>query len=834
MKRLLPILLLWCVVARGANTSFNDFDTNQFHANAFGPQPRVTLFSLSPTNLDLVIGINMTGVTNGHQLVISATGGQGQATNSIDIGALTNIVILTNGIERLIAATTDTNVVNILLLFPHMSGLVVTNGVTNLLLQASGADVVWADANGMLTNVPGQAANVFYSGPPNSGPAQPTFRAIVQKDLLGANVAFQDRVNTFSKDNYFAGLQSTNGITNLSLTASTVLKSDSAKAISSIPNGTGALTNNGAGVVDWYNGFIDIVSARALTNSFDTIADVNAKTNLLMTITGAQALTNNFATIPFAESLTNSFDTIADVNAKTNLLMTIVGAQALTNNFATIPFAESLTNGKLGSASGVGTNITLKGTTHFDSLQSTNNFNIQSLNAGTVERFMSGGGVDLTFNDVGAFPWLSTTTPLAIPWLTNSGGATFANGLTTIDGASGLIATPEIDATTAFIQDLWITNLSGTIPAVNLQPSAIVLAGLNTSVSSTTNSGVISYTVNATGGSGTDLAINYAVGVSNLTVESPIFTNSHALFSTNNLMLETTIDVHGTTNFLQQHWDTFFRKGLFGYSNNISSNASGLWMGARWATNAVAGQVVLYVKGGLTNEDAALIVKASEIWSTNGVAAAGGGGQTPALVSQTNQFVNPGPAIFNTYQAQTAGNFSVVTARIGITSGTATCSNSLGDNFTLVGSVTLPGDGDKVWMWYATNIAPGVATITVDPHSGAPTVYVGQAEFSGVALYQPVDQMASQLVASSTTADSGATAATANVIDLVIGGVGTVGANSSFTAGAGFTLLSGTVSSTSEAMEYKVTNATGAQQATFTLGSALESGTICVAFKNHP
>lgn len=61
----------------------------------------------------------------------------------------------------------------------------------------------------------------------------------------------------YSATNFFNEATVTNGITNLSLTVNTVLKADGGRQIASIANGTGALTNNNAGVFGWYDNYLD-------------------------------------------------------------------------------------------------------------------------------------------------------------------------------------------------------------------------------------------------------------------------------------------------------------------------------------------------------------------------------------------------------------------------------------------------------------------------------------------------------------------------------------------------------------------------------------------------
>lgn len=147
-------------------------------------------------------------------------------------------------------------------------------------------------------------------------------------------------------------------------------------------------------------------------------------------------------------------------------------------------------------------------------------------------------------------------------------------------------------------------------------------AGDGISMTTNTASGVTLYTINATAVNGLTLSTERTLNLSNVTtlVETPIATNSHTLYSTNDLALETWLTISGATNYAFQHWDTYFRAGSFAYSNTLSgysNNTSMTW--ARWATNHNGGGAVLYVKAGLTNEDSVISVKSTELFSTNGV-----------------------------------------------------------------------------------------------------------------------------------------------------------------------------------------------------------------------
>lgn len=84
----------------------------------------------------------------------------------------------------------------------------------------------------------------------------------------------------YSATNYLGDLTVTNGITNLSLTANTVLEADANRRISSIPNGSGALTNDNSGVVGYYPSFATQPSANAFAGSNYFGSTITTSTNL--------------------------------------------------------------------------------------------------------------------------------------------------------------------------------------------------------------------------------------------------------------------------------------------------------------------------------------------------------------------------------------------------------------------------------------------------------------------------------------------------------------------------------------------------------------------------
>ncbi|HWD94107.1 MAG TPA: hypothetical protein VG938_17380 [Verrucomicrobiae bacterium] len=95
----------------------------------------------------------------------------------------------------------------------------------------------------------------------------------------------------------------TNGITNLALTASTLLKADSNKKVTSIPNATGAITNDGAGNL----GYVPLLDASTLA------ANHHVATGATTNLTSSEDATGYTNTIAWthdgaATNLTTSFN----------------------------------------------------------------------------------------------------------------------------------------------------------------------------------------------------------------------------------------------------------------------------------------------------------------------------------------------------------------------------------------------------------------------------------------------------------------------------------------------------------------------------------------------
>lgn len=117
-------------------------------------------------------------------------------------------------------------------------------------------------------------------------------------------VDFTDVLIAFSTNVSFGG----NGIS-----ASTVTWLNSSKILQSIANGTGALTNNGAGVLGWYNGF----GSGGTTGSNVTSLTVPMGAWFINNVNTGGAISNATST-----SLTNSADAWGFADAATNAIRT--------------------------------------------------------------------------------------------------------------------------------------------------------------------------------------------------------------------------------------------------------------------------------------------------------------------------------------------------------------------------------------------------------------------------------------------------------------------------------------------------------------------------------
>lgn len=163
---------------------------------------------------------------------------------------------------------------------PTVSG---ASGVSVALTQNSDGSTnyaltVTAGGSGTVTSVD-VAQQGFSSSGAVTGSGTVTLTRSADANFLGfggTNVGYWKVGGTAAADT----MTVTNGITNLSLTASTLLKADANKKFSSIANGAGVLTNDASGNF----GYAPLLSASALGASQYVATDAN--TNLVSTLNG--------------------------------------------------------------------------------------------------------------------------------------------------------------------------------------------------------------------------------------------------------------------------------------------------------------------------------------------------------------------------------------------------------------------------------------------------------------------------------------------------------------------------------------------------------------------
>lgn len=164
-------------------------------------------------------------------------------------------------------------------LFVDSSGKVTTNDFATL-----AASIAGGGGAGTVSSVDVALAGFTSSGAVTSSGTVTLTRAADLNNLgFGqTNIGFLKVTNTASIGGQvvMSSLILTNGFTNQSLTASTILESDANKKVTSIANGSGALVNNGSGTFS----YTPLVDGSALSASQFVATDAN--TNLVSTQNG--------------------------------------------------------------------------------------------------------------------------------------------------------------------------------------------------------------------------------------------------------------------------------------------------------------------------------------------------------------------------------------------------------------------------------------------------------------------------------------------------------------------------------------------------------------------
>lgn len=169
----------------------------------------------------------------------------------------------------------------------------------------------------------------------------------------------------------------------------------------------------------------------------------------------------------------------------------------------------------------------------------------------------------------------------------------------------------------------------------------------------------------------------------------------------------------------------------------------------------------------------------------------------------------------------TGGNALIAVAEADVVAANGiTVTDSKGNSWNRIISTALAATFD-LEMWVALNITGGAShTVTATDNGGGVDSLLIVEEWSGVAISSAIDKSAGATGTASTALNSGASAATTQADELVVGG-GVASGNVTMTAGAGYSNLNkiNTTFSTL-AFESQIVAATGAQTATMTSGTA--------------
>lgn len=169
----------------------------------------------------------------------------------------------------------------------------------------------------------------------------------------------------------------------------------------------------------------------------------------------------------------------------------------------------------------------------------------------------------------------------------------------------------------------------------------------------------------------------------------------------------------------------------------------------------------------------------------------------------------------------TSGNMLIAIAEADVVNANGiTVTDSKGNTWNRVVSTALAATFD-LEVWVAYNITGGAThTVTATDNGGGVDSLLIVEEWSGAALSAAADKSAAATGTTSTALNSGASAATTQADEVVIG-AGVASGNVTMTAGAGYTNLTKVNTTFSTlAFESKIVSATGAQTATMTSGTA--------------
>ena len=182
----------------------------------------------------------------------------------------------------------------------------------------------------------------------------------------------------------------------------------------------------------------------------------------------------------------------------------------------------------------------------------------------------------------------------------------------------------------------------------------------------------------------------------------------------------------------------------------------------------------------------------------------------------------------------TAGNLIVVAATwdANASGGALTCTDSQANAYVTAATQLDSANGQWLGVCYAPNIKSGANTVTAKLSASRPFRRMVIHEYAGLAANSPVDVVAKNAAAGTTTVDAiTSTAATTTVAgDLVFGAVMDTTSSTSISAGTGFTQR-GFTNNKDLATQDMVQNTAGSVASTQTFGAAHRYDAIMVAFK---
>lgn len=195
-----------------------------------------------------------------------------------------------------------------------------------------------------------------------------------------------------------------------------------------------------------------------------------------------------------------------------------------------------------------------------------------------------------------------------------------------------------------------------------------------------------------------------------------------------------------------------------------------------------------------------------------------------SLVQSTSSATAVGTSTTASFANTTAGNLIIVAAETRGGS-TMSVSDSAGNTFTEVKTVTFNFTISRLSLYYAANIVGGADTVKlVDNGTSGSAKHLHVFEYSGLATVSPLDQSTTSVaVAGSGLSIATGFLTTTNASELLFAAAGTAGQTETFTAGSGYTLEKSTTiaGDSSFGSEDRTVVATGSYNASTTWNNAI-------------